>query len=122
MPRARAQEARTLACAHAAPTVRMRTVAPGPQGSPAPARSPGYWHRMSPAAHERAEDRSQVAEIAAILLPALNKARDAANTIKCVAELRQLGTMVEMYAGDNRGYIPIAKYNKTAAQPPATEQ
>jgi prepilin-type N-terminal cleavage/methylation domain-containing protein len=48
-----------------------------------------------------------IALLIAILLPALNNARDKAVRIKCLAQLRQLGQMVFIYAANNRGHIPI---------------
>src|SRR4030095_13886932 len=46
-----------------------------------------------------------------ILVPALTKAREAANRTKCLSNLRQLGTAVIMYAGQNRERIPIGYYS-----------
>jgi prepilin-type N-terminal cleavage/methylation domain-containing protein/prepilin-type processing-associated H-X9-DG protein len=42
-----------------------------------------------------------------ILLPALNKAREQANAIKCASNMRQIFSYVEMYVNDNRGCLPI---------------
>ncbi len=42
----------------------------------------------------------------AMLLPALNKAREAAKSVQCLSNLRQLGMGYMMYAKDNRGYGP----------------
>ncbi len=47
-----------------------------------------------------------IAILAAMLLPALNKARDAAKNIKCTGNLKSLGTAVESYANDNSGHAP----------------
>jgi prepilin-type processing-associated H-X9-DG protein/prepilin-type N-terminal cleavage/methylation domain-containing protein len=43
----------------------------------------------------------------AILLPALNRAREAARAVACLSNLRQCGLGFAMYAADNRGYIPL---------------
>lgn len=47
-----------------------------------------------------------IAILAAMLLPALNKARENARTTQCVSNVRQLGTGVTMYANDNREQLP----------------
>jgi prepilin-type processing-associated H-X9-DG protein len=41
-----------------------------------------------------------------ILLPSLNRAREAANRVKCASNLRQIGLAVQMYANDNNGAFP----------------
>src|SRR5437588_11648555 len=46
----------------------------------------------------------------AILLPALRAAREAANTAKCLSNLRQIGMAIQMYAIDNKGYLLPADY------------
>jgi prepilin-type N-terminal cleavage/methylation domain-containing protein/prepilin-type processing-associated H-X9-DG protein len=50
-----------------------------------------------------------IALLISILLPALQKAKRAANTVKCSSNLRQLATGVLMYAGDNRNQLPPAR-------------
>ncbi len=47
-----------------------------------------------------------IALLMAILLPALNKARDAGNTVKCAANLRQFGLMYELYAQGHNESMP----------------
>lgn len=47
-----------------------------------------------------------IAILAAMLLPALNKARDSAKRISCVNQLRQMGMATGMYGNDNRQYFP----------------
>jgi len=47
-----------------------------------------------------------IALLISILLPALNKARQQANQIKCMANLRTIGQLITMYAGDNKGTLP----------------
>ncbi len=44
--------------------------------------------------------------LAAILLPALARAREAARRASCANNLKQMGLVYKMYAGENRGYFP----------------
>lgn len=48
-----------------------------------------------------------IALLISILLPSLNKARDASNRTACLANLKQLGTAFVMYTNDNKGYFPF---------------
>jgi len=41
--------------------------------------------------------------LAAILLPALSRAREAANRASCQNNLKQFGTVFKMYAGESKG-------------------
>jgi len=47
-----------------------------------------------------------IAILAAMLLPALNKARDKAKSSNCHGNLKQFGIGLHMYAGDNQDYLP----------------
>jgi prepilin-type N-terminal cleavage/methylation domain-containing protein len=47
-----------------------------------------------------------IAILAALLLPALSKAKDRAVRIQCASNLKQWGLAVIMYAGDNRDSFP----------------
>ncbi|MHB1156129.1 MAG: type II secretion system protein [Phycisphaerales bacterium] len=51
---------------------------------------------------------SIIALLLAILLPALSKAREAAKSVKCAANTRQIGLAMNMYADDYRGFYPVA--------------
>lgn len=51
-----------------------------------------------------------IAVLIAMLLPALNAARDQATTIKCLSNLRQIGQAANMYANDFHGYVVPAAY------------
>ena len=47
-----------------------------------------------------------IAILAAMLLPALQKARMTASKAKCINNLKQLGAVMESYAGDNQDWYP----------------
>src|SRR6266849_429443 len=47
-----------------------------------------------------------IALLISILLPALNKAREAANVVKCMSNLRQLSIATMLFSQDHRGYVP----------------
>ena len=47
-----------------------------------------------------------IAILAAILLPALNAARERGRTASCINNLKQIGTATISYAGDNNDYFP----------------
>jgi prepilin-type processing-associated H-X9-DG protein len=46
-----------------------------------------------------------IAVLIGVLLPALNKAREQSNTVKCMSNLRQIGIAIHAYAGNNKDYI-----------------
>jgi type II secretory pathway pseudopilin PulG len=52
-----------------------------------------------------------IAMLIAILLPALNKARERAMRTACLSNLRQLAAFAILYANDNRGRLPISARN-----------
>jgi prepilin-type N-terminal cleavage/methylation domain-containing protein/prepilin-type processing-associated H-X9-DG protein len=47
-----------------------------------------------------------IAVLVALLLPALQAARNAAQATQCLSNQRQLGTAIAMYSTDSRGYLP----------------
>jgi prepilin-type N-terminal cleavage/methylation domain-containing protein/prepilin-type processing-associated H-X9-DG protein len=51
-----------------------------------------------------------IALLISILLPALSKARESANTVKCLSNLRSIVQACLVYASDNKGYIIPAQY------------
>src|SRR3954467_4062243 len=48
-----------------------------------------------------------IALLISILLPSLNKARESANRVKCLSNLRQLGMAMQMYANQNKDQIAL---------------
>ncbi len=55
-----------------------------------------------------------IAILAAMLLPALAKAREKARQISCVNNLKQLGLVMSMYADDSVGWVPPEKTGNTS--------
>ncbi|HEY1683982.1 MAG TPA: prepilin-type N-terminal cleavage/methylation domain-containing protein [Tepidisphaeraceae bacterium] len=48
-----------------------------------------------------------IALLISILLPALHRAREEPNRVKCASNLRQIGTACIMYANNSGGTIPV---------------
>lgn len=59
-----------------------------------------------------------IAMLISILLPALNKARAAANTVACSSNMRQIGIGMRLYAAQFRDYIPHAFVNDNGPATP----
>src|SRR5688572_3534765 len=53
-----------------------------------------------------------IALLISILIPALSRAREQSNTVKCLANLRSIGQAVGVYAAENKGYALPAGYLK----------
>src|SRR5580704_8551668 len=47
-----------------------------------------------------------IAILIGILLPALSRAKEEANAVKCMANLRTIGQAIVMYSGENNGILP----------------
>lgn len=54
-----------------------------------------------------------IAILAAMLLPALNKARDTARKAHCLNNLKQIGLSTAFYADSNRDHLPIPYFRGT---------
>src|SRR3569832_666307 len=52
-----------------------------------------------------------IALLVAILLPALSKAREQANAVKCMSIERQMGQALVLFTNDHGGYLPKAWFN-----------
>lgn len=58
-----------------------------------------------------------IAIIAALLLPALSKAKAQAQSINCLSNLKQLQNAWQMYVGDNRDFMPQNEYALLGSYP-----
>lgn len=56
-----------------------------------------------------------IAVLAAMLMPALQKARESANRADCLSNLKQIGLAIQLYANENRNQMPYAKPDTTSA-------
>src|SRR6187549_3343884 len=50
-----------------------------------------------------------IALLISILLPTLASARRSANSVKCLASLKEIGNAFNMYAMENKGFYPAAR-------------
>ena len=49
--------------------------------------------------------------LVSLLLPAVHKARESAQSIQCIGNLKQMGTVFSMYAGDSNDFYPVPYSN-----------
>jgi len=61
-----------------------------------------------------------IAILAAMLLPALARAREQARRSVCIANLKQIGLALKMYAQDYKEYYPASTYMTAAANEPCS--
>ena len=52
-----------------------------------------------------------IALLIAILMPALSKAREQANAVKCLSNQRSLGGALVLFTNEHKGYLPKAWFN-----------
>ena len=52
-----------------------------------------------------------IAILIGMLLPALNRARDQANTTQCLSNLRQIGNAIQNYASENQAFLVPGRYD-----------
>ena len=60
---------------------------------------------------------SIISLLIAILLPALGKAREAADSVKCLANYRQFGVSLHAYAADYRDFLPPSRDGLSSSPP-----
>jgi len=58
-----------------------------------------------------------IAVLLGILLPALNKAREAGRLASCLSNIRQINTSLMMYLNENRFRLPDAEYSNGGSSP-----
>lgn len=61
---------------------------------------------------------SVIAILAAILIPTVGAVRDNARQAQCASNLRQIYTVLQLYANDHQGYLPTASRPKDTTVPP----
>jgi prepilin-type processing-associated H-X9-DG protein len=61
-----------------------------------------------------------IAVLVGILLPALQRAREQANSIACQSNLRQIGQAINIYLVDNNGTLPYGIWDGEGNGPPLT--
>src|SRR5437016_1993946 len=61
-----------------------------------------------------------IAVLISILLPTIGRARKQANTVACMATLRNIGQALFIYAGEHRGSLPYSYY--TSSMPSGTAE
>ena len=62
-----------------------------------------------------------IAILAALLMPALEKARQSASRVSCMSNLRQQGLAHQMYAGDNDLNLPLAQQHEPGKWSPGSQ-
>ncbi len=55
-----------------------------------------------------------IAILAAMLLPALARAKSKASSVHCLSQMRQIGLATTMYADDNEGWLPRSSHSAMA--------
>ena len=63
-----------------------------------------------------------IALLISILLPTLSSARRQANSVKCLSNLRQIGTAFVLYANEYKGTFPVAVHEVGNAKYPINEE
>lgn len=58
-----------------------------------------------------------IALLIGLLLPAISRARASAARVKCAAHLRELGQAIQLYAGEYKGAVPIARWQSDPIPP-----
>lgn len=52
-----------------------------------------------------------IAVLISVLLPALSRAREAGQAVKCMSNLRSIGQAVQIYTSESRGFLPPYRLN-----------
>jgi len=60
-----------------------------------------------------------IALLISILVPALSKAREQSLRVKCLSNVRQLAMVTQMYANDNKMWLPFSSWGQDSTYPNA---
>src|ERR1041384_4653932 len=63
-----------------------------------------------------------IAVLISVLLPALTKARESANVVKCASNARQIALAMRTFAEEHRGYMPALSDTMWAEQQDPSHQ
>ena len=62
-----------------------------------------------------------IAVLVGILMPTLSRVRAHAMSTKCLSNLRQIGQACQIYAAENKGFLPPCKLSSTSRKSSARE-
>ena len=113
-----------------APRIGPRQASPQPDKGPSPAPAGRLFIRQGPCARQPNRQGFTLIELlvviaiiailAALLLPALARAKSKAQQVNCLSNLKQAGLALNLYMDDNQGFFPYVSVAATVIDPADT--